>query len=82
MNNEEFQEIVIAELKGLKEDVSGLTETVIRIENKLDDLEVHNAEKHLKTEEKLNALIEDSISMQGILGAHEISIRSLRRRPV
>ncbi|MCX7842021.1 MAG: hypothetical protein N2489_02995 [Clostridia bacterium] len=57
-------------------------ERLERLENKFDDLEVKNAQRHQQLEAKIDYLIEDNKSIHEILGEHEVSIRSLRRRPV
>lgn len=96
MSNEEFQKTVLKELKelkqdmaevkqditGLKQDVTELRQDFRRLEDKLDEMEVKNANRHLELEAKLNLLAEDQQSIKEVLGEHEVAIRSLRRRPV
>ncbi|NSW93058.1 MAG: hypothetical protein HPY74_20860, partial [Firmicutes bacterium] len=76
----------IASLKAGQENlegkIDGLEGKIDAIGNKLDDIEAKNANRHLQIESKLNALIEDNKSIHEILGEHEVSIRTLRRRPV
>jgi peptidoglycan hydrolase CwlO-like protein len=120
VSNEEFQKLVLEELRSLKNDMSGLKEGQHKLEagqrkleegqHKLEEGQ-HNLEagqKRLearveKLERKLDAvyeqtaqlvefrnevnlkldnIIEDNKSIHEILGEHEISIRTLRRRPV
>ena len=106
MKNEEFQSLVLSELRELKADVSGLKggqnslkegqnslraevnslkEGQIRIEKKLDAVYNQTADlTEFRTEVnmKLNSLLEDNKSFHEIVGEHEVSIRTLRRRPV
>ena len=99
MTNEEFQILVLQELKGIKSDIgdlktgqkrledrqSILEEGQKRIENKLDAVYEQTAiltEFRTEVNMKLDSLIEDNKSIHEMLGEHEISIRTLRRRPV
>lgn len=106
MTNEEFQTLVLQELKSIKEDISGLKEGQKnleqgqknleqgqksleegqnRIEKKLDAVYEQTAvltEFRTEANMKLDNIIEDNKSIHEILGEHEISIRTLRRRPV
>lgn len=113
MTNEEFQILVLQELKGIKSDIgdlkagqkrledrqsvleegqkrlenrqSVLEEGQKRIENKLDAVYDQTAiltEFRTEANMKLDSIIEDNKSIHGMLGEHEISIRTLRRKPV
>jgi len=82
MNGEDFQKVVLEKLLNIETDIKGLKEGQRGIENKLDDMEAKNANRHIEIDSKLNVLIEDSKSIHEVLGEHEISIRTLRRRPV
>ncbi len=99
MTNEEFQILVLQELKGIKSDIgdlktgqkrledrqSVLEEGQKRIENKLDAVYDQTAiltEFRTEANMKLDSLIEDNKSIHEMLGEHEISIRTLRRKPV
>lgn len=113
MSNEEFQKLVLEELRSLKNDMSGLKEgqhkleegqrkleegqhnleagqrrleaRVEKLENKLDAVYEQTAqlvEFRNEVNQKLDNIIEDNKSIHEILGEHEISIRTLRRRPV
>ncbi|MBA1337224.1 MAG: hypothetical protein HPY66_0384 [Firmicutes bacterium] len=62
--------------------IDNMESKIDAIGNKLDDIESKNANRHLEIESRLNALIEDNKSIHEVLGEHEISIRTLRRRPV
>lgn len=120
MSNEEFQRVVLEELRGIKSDINGLKEgqksleegqkrleagqgklevRMEKLEARMENLE----ERQGKFERKLNAvyeqtaqliefrsevnskldnIIEDNKSIHEILGEHEVSIRTLRRKPV
>ena len=127
MTNEEFQKIVLQELKSLREGQNSLEERQKNLEESQKDLiegqktllegQIRLEERQMKLEErqgnleeeikdikkdlkavidqtadltefreeankKLDFLIEDNRSIHEILGEHEISIRTLRRRPV
>ncbi|HEX3029237.1 MAG TPA: hypothetical protein VHT34_08030 [Clostridia bacterium] len=99
MTNEEFQKLVIEELKGLKEGQKSLEEGQKsleegqksleegqkRIEKKLDavyDQTAFLTEFRTEANMKLDSIIEDNKSIHEMLGEHEVSIRTLRRRPV
>ena len=65
--------------------VTSLDTKLSSIENKLDAVYEQTAnltEFRTEANAKLDFLIEDSKSIHEILGEHEVSIRSLRRRPV
>ncbi|MBA1336033.1 MAG: hypothetical protein HPY66_1854 [Firmicutes bacterium] len=82
MSSENFEKVVLEELKALKTGQLALESKIDAIGNKLDDIEAKNANRHLPLESKLNALIEDNKSICEVLGEHEVAIRTLRRRPV
>jgi peptidoglycan hydrolase CwlO-like protein len=134
VTNEEFQKIVLQELKSLREGQNSLEErqknleesqkdliegqkTLLEGQIRLEERQTKLEERQMKLEErqgnleeeikdikkdlkavidqtadltefreeankKLDFLIEDNRSIHEILGEHEISIRTLRRRPV
>lgn len=96
MTNEEFQKAVLgkfdvfedkfekieAKLERFEAKLERIGANLERIEAKIDDVEVKNANRHLEIESKLNVVIEDNKSIHEILGEHEVSIRTLRRKPV
>jgi len=99
LTNEEFQVLVLEELKGIKSDTSDLKagqkrleerqgvleEGQKRLENKLDAVYEQTAiltEFRAEANMKLDSIIEDNKSIHEMLGEHEISIRTLRRKPV
>lgn len=120
MTNEEFQILVVDELRSIKGDLTTLKEGQKaleqgqvsleqgqvsfdqrlvsieqrmvaledgqnRIEKKLDavyDQTANLTEFRTEANMKLNHIIEDNKSIHEILGEHEISIRTLRRKPV
>jgi chromosome segregation ATPase len=78
MTNEEFQNTVLQELKELRADVN-------RIDKKLDDVYEQTAglmEFRSEVTNRLDSISRDQKSIMGVLGEHEIAIRSLQRRPV
>ena len=85
MTNEEFQRLVLEELRDLKAGQSKLEEGQSRMEKKLDAVFEQTAwltEFRTEANMKLDNLIEDNKSIHEILGEHEVSIRTLRRKPV
>ncbi|PYG87442.1 hypothetical protein LY28_02112 [Ruminiclostridium sufflavum DSM 19573] len=120
MTNEEFQNLVLEELRSIKIDIRGLKEGQRkleqgqssleegqrkleqgqssleegqrkleqgqkRLENKLDAVYNQTADlTEFRTEAnmKLDSIIENNKSIHEMLGEHEISIRTLRRKPV
>lgn len=80
------------DLGGLKEDVSSLKEGQIRlevrlerVENKLDSVYDQTAiltEFRTETNQKLDNLIEENVSIHEIVGRHEVAISTLKRRAV
>ena len=85
MTNEEFQKLVLEELGRLKEGQKSLEEGQNRIEKKLDavyDQTAFLTEFRTEANAKLDNIIEDNKSIHEMLGEHEVSIRTLRRRPV
>ncbi len=62
----------------LEQEVRGIKKTVNEISERTADL----FEFKTETNKKVNELIEDSKSTHEILGEHEVSIRTLRRRAV
>ncbi|MBC9785345.1 hypothetical protein GJ688_16410 [Heliobacillus mobilis] len=79
MNNEEFQRIVLQELKELKEGQKEIHRRLDRMERSQED----DIVGMLKTiSRKIDDLQEDQRSMTAIIGEHEVKIRTLSRRPV
>lgn len=78
MTNEEFQKLVLEELKDLKEGQN-------RIEKKLDAVYDQTAiltEFRTEANMKLDSIIEDNKSIHEVLGEHEIAIRTIKRKIV
>ncbi len=78
MSNEDFQKLVLEKLSGIETDVK-------EIKNQLNAVYEQTAnltEFRTESNSKLDALIENNKSIHEILGEHEISIRTLRRKPV
>lgn len=111
MTNEEFQKIVLEELRGLKEGQEQLVSRMEQLETgqeqlvgRIERLEIGQKQlevgqgeirKDIKsiieqtadltefrqeTNEKLDSLMEDNKSICQILGEHEVSIRTVRRK--
>ena len=71
MTNEEFQKAVLDKLGSIDKEIQAISnQTAILTEFKTE------------VNEKLGTLLEDNKSMYEVIGEHEISIRSLRRKPV
>ncbi len=69
---------VKSEVSGVKSEVSSVKSEVSIIKNQTAIL----TEFRTETNTKLNAIIEDNKSIHELLGEHEVSIRTLRRKPV
>ena len=90
MSNEEFQKIVLEELKNLREGQRqleiGQRQLEIGQEEIKKDLKavieqtVDLTEFRQEANEKLDQLLEENRTIHGILGEHEVSIRTMRRR--
>ena len=82
---EDRQSILEEGQKRLEDRQCVLEEGQKRIENKLDAVYEQTAiltEFRTEANMKLDSLIEDNKSIHEMLGEHEISIRTLRRKPV
>lgn len=89
MTNEEFQKLVIEKLNSMDEKISSLEnsmdEKIVLVGKKLDAVYEQTAgltEFRTEANAKLDFLIEDNKSIHELLGEHEVSIRTLRRKPV
>ncbi len=74
-----------SDVSTLKSDVSTLKSDMSKFERKLDAVFEQTAgllEFKTDVTEKLNQIIDDNISLQEIVGEHEVAIRSLRRRAI
>jgi outer membrane murein-binding lipoprotein Lpp len=74
-----------SDVSTLKSDVSTLKSDVSSLNKKVGvifDQTAKLSEYHDETTSKLDTIMDDQISMQGVLGEHEIIIRTLRRRAV
>lgn len=90
MTNEEFQNIVLKELKGLGVGQERLEKKVDTIQGQVDviqkQVDVIQEQTAFLTEfrteanEKLDNLTIESEILQEIVGRHEVSIRSIRRK--
>ena len=85
MTNEEFQKLIIEKLSNMDAKMSSLEKKLDAVNEQTANLlefkiEVKENLKDLNA--KLDTLIEDNKSIYGMLGEHEIAIRTLRRRPV
>lgn len=66
----------------LEEGQKEIKTIVEAIDDRLDEMDGKNGSRHSAINLKLDVLIEDNKSIHEILGEHEVSIRTLRRRPV
>ena len=92
MTNEEFQKMVLEELKGLKEGQNELNSKVDRLEigqqelikqvNAITEQTADLSEFKTESNEKLDIIIEENEILQGIVGTHEVSIRRIQRKVV
>lgn len=71
MTNEEFQKFVVEKLGRIETEIAG-------IKNHTANLMKFRTEVNAK----LDSMMEDNKSIHELLGEHEVSIRTLRRRPV
>ncbi len=72
-----------SDVSTLKSDVSTLTSDMTKFNRKLDAVFEQTAgllEFRTDIIDKLKKIIDDNVSLQGIIGEHEIAIRSIRRR--
>ncbi|MDF2986101.1 MAG: hypothetical protein K0R50_1611, partial [Eubacterium sp.] len=90
MTNEEFQSLVLGELRGIRGDINNLKEgqtrlehRLERVENKLDAVYEQTAiltEFRTEANMKLDKLVEDNRSIHEIIGRHEVDITTLKRK--
>lgn len=81
---EEIQ-AVKGELKTVGEEIKTLRQDIGRIDNTLKAVYNQTAvltEFRTETNKKLDNIMEDNKSIHEILGEHEVSIRTIKRRPV
>ena len=74
-----------SDVSTLKSDIAIMKSDMFKHDRKLDAVfEQTGALLEFKTEitEKLNKIIDDNVSLQEIIGEHEIAIRSLRRKAI
>ena len=85
MNDRELLELLLVKVTSVESDVGTLKSDFKKMSEKLEIIFTQTAklsEYHTETAAKLNSIIEDQKSMQEVLGVHEVSIRTLRRKPV
>lgn len=92
MTNEEFQRFVVEKLNSMdsrlgavEKNLDSMDSRLDAVEKKLDAVCEHTAslvEFRTEVNAKLDVMIEDNKSIHELLGEHEVSIRTLRRRPV
>ncbi len=90
MTNEEFQTIVLEELKGLRKDVDGLKERLDGLDEKLDIVdkkidEIYEQTADLtefkeETAKDIKIIKEDNRRLKEIVGRHEIEIKILQKK--
>lgn len=85
LTNDEFKKLVLeklgsieSELKETKNKVTLLEKTV----NAIHEQTEKSTEFKEEANKKLDTLIEDNKSIHGIIGEHEVSIRTLRRHVI
>ena len=82
MTNEEFQNIVLAEIKALRQEMSELKQGQEEVKKELRAVIEHTAdltEFREETNAKLDTLIEENEIIKEITGRHEVDIRRLKR---
>jgi len=85
LNDRELLELLLVKVTSVESDVGTLKSDFKKMSEKLEIIFTQTAklsEYHTETAAKLNSIIEDQKSMQEVLGVHEVSIRTLRRKPV
>jgi hypothetical protein len=83
MNNEEFQRIVLEELRDLKEGQGSLEDRMGSLESKLDAVVEQTAiltEFKEDTSKKLGIIIEENKVFKEIIGRHEVDIEMLKKK--
>ncbi|MCQ1528821.1 hypothetical protein [Lutispora saccharofermentans] len=85
MTNEEFQNLVLEKLNKIDKEVNGIknhTASLMEFRTEVN-AQLETINKRLDTtNEKIDTIIEDNKSIHGLLGEHEVAIRTLRRKPV
>ena len=85
MTNEEFQKIVLEELRSLKEGQRNLEEGQREIKKELKAITEQIAdltEFGEETNAKLDTIIEENEILKELIGKHEVDIRRIQRRIV
>jgi septal ring factor EnvC (AmiA/AmiB activator) len=88
MTNEQFQNVILKEFKELRKEMNqrfdAIDQRLDRVESRLDGVEqrLDGVEQRLDSVEHKVANIFEQLSIIQVLGEHEISIRTLQRRPV
>lgn len=78
MTNEEFQRIVLEELKGLKEEQREIKKEMKAITEQTALL----TEFRKEVNSKLDTIVEENDIFKEIIGKHEVDIRRIQRRIV
>ena len=85
MTNEEFQKIVLEELRSLKVGQRNLEEGQREIKKELKTITEQTAdltEFREETNAKLDTIIEENDILKELIGKHEVDIRRIQRRIV
>lgn len=86
MTNEEFQKLILEQLRDIKGDIAKLDTKFDVLEAKVDNYAVEQQKDVIAllqlNGKKLDEIREDVKSVAEITGEHEMKIRSLSRRPV
>lgn len=86
MTNEEFQKLILEQLRDIKGDIAKLDTKIDVLEAKVDNYAVEQQKDVIAllqlNGKKLDEIREDVKSVAEITGEHEMKIRSLSRRPV
>lgn len=85
MTNDEFQKIVLEELRSLKEGQREIKEEQREIRSELKAINVQTAdltEFREQTNAKFNTIIEENDILKELMGKHEVDIRRLKRKIV
>ncbi|MCQ1529260.1 hypothetical protein [Lutispora saccharofermentans] len=85
MTNEEFQKFVVEKLGKIESEVKDIKTEVADLKKEVAGIKNHTASLigfRTEVNAKLDDMIEGNKSIYQLLGEHEISIRTLMRRPV
>lgn len=79
--SEQLLQLILDELKNIKADQQITIEKLANLEQAINDIpQVKQAV--LETNQDVKQILENQKSINEILGEHEVSIRTLRRKPV